>query len=122
MPEKISFDPEKAALRAELVGNLKVDKNSAESEKLLNTWAATGEELVSSGSLDSFAWNREEVELYLEADLEKEAIWIMQSAFFEAHMTGRSEEESYFRNRLAGFGKNPDDITAEMLEKENLKI
>lgn len=122
MPEKFSFDPEKAALRAELVGNLKIDKNSEESKRLLNQWAEIGESLVSNGSLDSFQWNREEAEVYLDAELNEEAIWVMENALYEAQMTGRSEEEFYFRDCLTQLGVDPDAVNAEMLEKENLKV
>jgi hypothetical protein len=122
MPEKFSFDPEKAALRAELVGNLKIDKNSEESKRLLNQWAEIGEDLILSGSLDSFQWNKEEVEVYLDAELNEEAIWVMENALYEAQMMGRLEEEFYFRDRLAELGVNPDTVNAEMLEKENLKV
>jgi hypothetical protein len=109
--ENFKFDPEASALRTELVGNLKIDRHSGESRRLLETWAEKGERLVESGALDRFAWHHEEAEVYLEADAMEEAIWVLKTALYEAIHEGRPEEISYFSDQLRMLGENPDDLS-----------
>jgi len=109
--ENYKFDPEVAAFRAELVGNLKIDPNSPESRKLLGEWADKGEQLVASGALDRFAWHHEEAEVYLEAEAREAALWVLKTALYEALHEDRPEEISYFAGRLRELGEDPDDLS-----------
>ena len=111
MGNKFEFSPEVAAFRAELVGNLKIDRASAESKRLLAEWAAEGEKLVQAGQLDQFAWNKEEAEVYFEADAEEAGLWVLKGALFEAIHQERAEEISYFAERLRELGADPDDLS-----------
>ena len=66
--------------------------------------------MVRTDALDKFTWNREEAEVYLEADAKEEAVWVWRGALYEAIYQGRDEEISYFRGRLTELNENPDDL------------
>jgi len=108
--EHFKFDPEHAAFRAELIGNLKIDLTSKESIKLLQEWAAQGERLVTAGALDRYAWHHEEAEVYLEAGAMDAAVWVLKTALYEAIHEDRTEEISYFAHRLRELGEDPGDL------------
>lgn len=113
--ENFKFNAEAAALRTELVGNLKIDATSEESKRLLEQWAGKGEQLVESGSVDKLEWNKEEAEIYIEADATAAAVGVLRVALFEAEQQGNTAEASYFSRRLKDLGEDPDAIPEEFI-------
>ena len=109
--EKFQFDPEAAASRAELVGHLKIDKESEDSKRLLIEWASVGEKLVETGAMDLFKWNWEEAQVYLEAEQKEAAVYVLKGALFEAIQQGRDAETDLFSTYLQQLGEDPDDLS-----------
>jgi hypothetical protein len=110
MKETYQFEPEDAAFRTELIGNLKINRSSEDSKRLLGEWADRGQRLVESGVLDLFAWNKEEARVYAEAGAIPEAIWVLKLALIEAIQQGREEEIRNFTALLEELGADPDDL------------
>ncbi|MDE2019036.1 MAG: hypothetical protein KGJ13_01665 [Patescibacteria group bacterium] len=110
MAEKFEFNPEDAAFRAELIGNLKIDVQSYESKRLLESWAIKGEQLVESGAIDTFQWHQESADMYREAGLIEGAIWVLKQAAVEARQLGREDLSKEFQRQLVDLGADPDDL------------
>ncbi len=109
--EKFNFDPEAAASRAELIGHLKIDRGSEESQRLLEEWAKVGERLVETGALDQFEWHREEAEVYVEAEQTEAALWVLKVALYEIYQQGLDSKAGYFYARIKDLGGDPEDFS-----------